>query len=167
MRESLRAMALSAWVVAGGACSSAPEPRAATPAVSEEVSGDEVAATPGAIRFEPEVVSCAPDRVARPSMPSGSCTEGVSTYVATHRRVRERLEELAASCDAEGELVLRFALRPDGGVEDAEVVESAVDDGTARHALALLRSVAHCPPDDGARTVVTVPLTLRAARPGR
>lgn len=164
MRGILRAMTLSTWALAAACGGPSAAETTTAPAPPPTTEGDDVAASPGAIRFEPEVVTCTPDRVARPSMPSGGCTEGVSTYVAAHRRVRERLDELASSCESEGELVLRFALRPDGGVEDAEVVESDVEPETARLALTLLRTAQHCPPDDGARTLVTVPLRLRTAR---
>lgn len=160
MRGILRAMTLSTWALATACGGSSSTETTTAPAPPPTTEGDDVAVSPGAIRFEPEVVTCTPDRVARPSMPSGGCTEGVSTYVAAHRRVRERLDELASSCES----VLRFALQPDGHVEDAEVVESDVDPETTRLALTLLRTAQHCPPDDGARTVVTVPLRLRTTR---
>lgn len=169
MRRSVRGVVLAAWVGAGcGGAGSAERSggTAETPGAAAEraSAGDEVAEGRGELRFEPELVTCAPDRVARPAAPAGGCTEGVSTYVSVHRRVRERLDELASSCAAEGEIVLRFALRADGRVEAAEIVASEIGEDDAARALELLRTVQHCPPAGGARTVVTVPLRLRTRR---
>jgi TonB family protein len=141
-----------AWAVLG--CGGAPPAaRAAEEPVADDP-GD------GTISFEPDVVRCARDRVAAPGRPSGECT-GASTYVAVHQRLHARLPELASSCDGGGDVVVRFVLNAEGGVENAEVVTSSSDADSTAGALALVRSTQLCPPSDGRRTVITYPLQLR------
>jgi TonB family protein len=114
-----------------------------------------------AIQLEPDLVSCAPGRVAAPGRPIGDCAPGARTFVSVPRRLRAVVPELASSCRAGGEVVVRFAVEGDGRVTDLEVVRSTADAASTERALELVAGIEQCPPEGGQRTTITYSLLLR------